>query len=76
LRATLWAFIDVLLELTEPWPLIEEILPALWAVTARDSYRQDAAVAGAALVESEVEVMGIRPRQLSLQEATIRGTPT
>ena len=67
---------DVLLELTEPWPLIEEILPALWAVTARDLYRQDAAVAGAALIEPEVEVMGKRPRQLSLHEATTRGTPT
>jgi hypothetical protein len=56
--------------------LIEEILPALWAVTARDLYRQDAAVAGAALIEPEVEVMGKRPRQLSLHEATTRGTPT
>ena len=61
---------DVLLELTEPWPLLDEVLPALWAVTARACYREDAAVAGGALVERETEVMGRRPRQLSLQEAT------
>ncbi|RLM49149.1 ArsR family transcriptional regulator, partial [Halorubrum sp. Atlit-28R] len=61
---------DVLLELTEPWPLLDEVLPALWAVTTRACYREDAAVAGGVLVECETEVMGRRPRQLSLQEAT------
>ena len=66
---------DALLDLEEPWPLIDEVLPALWAVTARDAYRTDADVAGAALAEPEVEVMGKRPRQLSLQEATTGGAP-
>ncbi|MFY4815482.1 DUF5817 domain-containing protein [Haloarcula sp. AONF1] len=64
---------DVLLDLEEPWPLIDDVLPALWAVTTRDSYRRDADVAGAALAEPDVEVMGKRPRQLSLQEATNEG---
>lgn len=63
----------VLLDLKEPWPLIDEVLPALWAVTARDIYRQDADVAGATLAEREAGLMGQRPRQLSLQEAIISG---
>jgi len=67
---------DVLLDLEEPWPLIDEVLPALWAVTARETYRQDADVAGAALTEPEVKIMGQRHRQLSLQEATMGGAPT
>jgi hypothetical protein len=41
-------------------------------VTARACYREDAAVAGGALVKRETEIMGRRPRQLSLQEATTR----
>ncbi|KOX94245.1 hypothetical protein AMR74_16155 [Halorubrum tropicale] len=64
---------DVLLDLEEPWPLIDEVLPALWAVTARDTYRRDADVAGSALVEPDVEVMGERPRQRSLQETINEG---
>jgi hypothetical protein len=61
---------NVLMELTEPWPLLDEVLPALWAVTARACYREDAAVAGSAPIKRETEMMGRRPRQLSLQEAT------
>lgn len=37
-----------LLELTEPWPLADEVLPVLWAMTVRVCYQEDAAVADSA----------------------------
>ena len=60
---------EVLLDLREPWPLIDEVLPALWAVTTQEPYRESAAVAGGTVVDVDVELIGSDPRQLSLEEA-------
>lgn len=61
--------VEVLVGLSAPWPLLDEILPALWAVTTRERYRESAAVAGGTVVDVDVELIGRDPRQLSLERA-------